>query len=112
ELAKSDIFAMTSQSEGLSIALLEAMYLGNAPISTLAGGGVREIIDDGKNGLLFEFGDQQALAAILLKLYLELEWRRQIADTARKSVAEKYSATRIEQEMVTFCRQTIAKQPR
>ena len=112
ELAKSDLFVMTSQSEGLSIALLEAMYLGNTPVSTLAGGGVREIIDEGKNGFLFEFGDQQALASILLKLYLEPEWRRLIAGEARRSVAEKYSATRIEQEIVTFCRHTIEKQPR
>ena len=37
-LAASDIFAVTSTNEGLPNALLEAMYLGNAPISTRAGG--------------------------------------------------------------------------
>jgi glycosyltransferase involved in cell wall biosynthesis len=112
ELAKSDVFAMTSESEGLSIALLEAMYLGNAPVSTFAGGGVTEIISDGINGHLFKYGDETALASIFLKLYLEPDYRRQIGEAARKSVAEKYSAARIEQQIVNFCRETIAKQPR
>ena len=108
ELARSDVFAMTSESEGLSIALLEAMYLGNAPVSTYAGGGVTEIIDDGKNGLLFEYGDEKALASHLLKLYLEPEYRRRIADAARQSVAERYSAARVEREIVAFCKEAQA----
>ncbi|NTW51422.1 MAG: glycosyltransferase [Chlorobiaceae bacterium] len=112
ELAGSDVFAMTSVSEGLSIALLEAMYLGNAPVSTLAGGGVTEIITDSVNGRLVGYGDENALADIFLKFYLEPDYRRQISEAARLSVAEKYSAACIEQQMVTFCRQTIAKQPR
>ena len=37
-LKKSDLFTLTSIVEGLSIALLEAMYLGIAPLSTYAGG--------------------------------------------------------------------------
>jgi glycosyltransferase involved in cell wall biosynthesis len=108
DLGYSDVFAMTSESEGLSIALLEAMYLGNAPVSTYAGGGVIEIIDDGKNGLLFEYGDEKALASHLLKLYLEPEYRRKIADAARKSVAERYSAERVEREIVEFCKEVQA----
>jgi len=108
DLARSDVFAMTSESEGISIALLEAMYLGNAPISTYAGGGVTEIVEDGVNGLLFEHGDEHALADHLLKLYREPKWRRQIANAARKSVSKKYSATRVEQEIVAFSQSLVA----
>lgn len=103
DLARSDVFAVTSESEGISIALLEAIYLGNAPVSTYAGGGVTEVIDDGLNGLLFEHGDEQALASHFLKLYREPELRKQIASAARHSVSEKYSANRVEQEIVAFC---------
>lgn len=108
DLAYSDVFAMTSESEGLSIALLEAMYLGNVPISTYAGGGVTEIIDNGKNGLLFEYGDEKVLASHLLKLYLEPGYRRRIAKAARKSVLERYSGERVEREIVEFCEEVQA----
>lgn len=108
DLARSDVFVMTSESEGLSIALLEAMYLGNAPVSTYAGGGVTEIVTNGINGLLFDYGDENALANHLLKLYLEPEFRRQIASEARKSVSERYSAARIEREVTTFCNEVKA----
>jgi len=105
DLARSDVFAVTSESEGISIALLEAMYLGNAPVSTYAGGGVTDIITDGENGLLFEHGDEQALASHLLKLYREPDYQRNIANAAQRSVAEKYSADRIEQEVLAFCQE-------
>lgn len=109
DLARSDVFTITSQSEGISIALLEAMYLGNAPVSTYAGGGVTDIIDDGENGLLFEHGDEQTLASHLLKLYREPEWRKRLASAAQKSVAEKYSAPRVEQEVLAFCNNVRVK---
>jgi glycosyltransferase involved in cell wall biosynthesis len=108
DLAKSDVFAMTSESEGLSIALLEAMYLGNAPVSTYAGGGVTEIITDEQNGLLFEYGDDKALANHFMKLYLDPEWRQKIGKAAHTSVSERYSANRIEQEIVAFCKEIKA----
>ena len=108
-LARSSVFVMTSESEGLSIALLEAMYLGNAPVSTHAGGGVSEIISNGKNGLLFDCGDKTALAAILRKLYLEPDYRRHITETAKKSVAEKYSVENVMLEMTAFCHETLMR---
>lgn len=103
DLARSDVFAMTSKYEGLSISLLEAMYLGNAPVSTYGGGGVTDIITDGQNGLLFEYGDEKALSNHFLKLYLEPQWRRQISRAAHRSVSDRYSATCIEKEIVEFC---------
>lgn len=54
------------------------MYLGNAPVSFFAGGGVTEIITDGHNGLLFEYGDDEALANHFIKLYIDPEWRQMI----------------------------------
>ncbi|NTU92110.1 MAG: glycosyltransferase [Chlorobiaceae bacterium] len=105
ELVKSDVFVMTSVTEGLSIALLEAMYLGNAPISTLAGGGVMEIIENGYNGFLIQNGDEIALASLLLKFNLEPDLRQRIAESAWKSVAHKYAAERITREIADFCQE-------
>lgn len=50
-LAFSDYFVLSSLWEGLPISLIEAMSMGVIPICTPAGG-VVNVIDDGKNGLL------------------------------------------------------------
>ena len=108
-LAGSDVFVVTSESEGLSIALIEAIYLGNLPVSTYAGGGVRDIITNDKNGLLFNNGDETALAVILRKLYLEPEYRQQIAKAAKNTITNKYSNERVIYEMTEFCHKILDK---
>ena len=50
-LAFSDYFLLSSNWEGLPLAMLEAMSMGCIPISTPAGG-VVDVIKDGENGLL------------------------------------------------------------
>jgi len=106
-LASSDVFVMTSQSEGLSTALVEAMYLRNAPVSTYGGGGVGEIITDGENGFLFNHGDEETLASVLRKLYLEPGLRHRMAEAAQESVRERYSAEKVKEEMTAFCQQVM-----
>ncbi len=59
-----DVFTLPSETEGLSIALLEAAASG-LPIVTTAVGGSPEIIHDGKTGLLVPPGDPEALATAL-----------------------------------------------
>lgn len=103
-LISSDIFASTSISEGLSIALLEAMYLGNAPVSTLAGGGVTEIIHDGINGFLLNYGDQSTLVSILQKLSDNPGLLETMSQKASETVAERYCMQKIIAEIIDFCR--------
>lgn len=59
----SAVFVMSSDYEGMSNALIEALALGLPVISTdHAGGGAKELIIDGFNGLLVPVGDEKALA--------------------------------------------------
>lgn len=104
-LIKSDIFASTSISEGLSIALLEAMYLGNAPVTTLAGGGVTEIIHNEYNGFLLEYGDEVALASILQKLDNNPALLNKVSQRASETVSERYNMQKITAEIIDFCHQ-------
>jgi glycosyltransferase involved in cell wall biosynthesis len=105
-LAVSDIFAVTSTSEGLPNALLEAMYLGNAPVSTRAGG-VDEVIDHGYNGLLLDYGDTAALANALNTLCCQSpELRKTFALKAQYRIVERFSVDRMSWEILDFCRQS------
>lgn len=59
---KSTLFVMTSDSEGMPNALLEAMSLGLCVISTdCPCGGPAELIENGKNGYLIPVRDEEAL---------------------------------------------------
>jgi len=63
----SDIFLLPSHSEGLPIALLEAMATGNCVITSKVGG-IPAIVIDGQNGFLIEPGDVDKLAELLKKV--------------------------------------------
>lgn len=100
-LAASDVFAMTSTNEGISNALLEAMYLGNAPISTRAGGS-EEVISDGENGFLVDYGDEESFADILEKLFKNPDLRKQIAVNAAKQVQQRFTLSAMEKKICGF----------
>ncbi|NTV06133.1 MAG: glycosyltransferase [Chlorobiaceae bacterium] len=108
-LQQSDVFTLSSMSEGLSIALLEAMYLGIAPISTNAGG-VKEVIHDGENGFLLQYGDEEKLAALLAKLYRNPELRTEIAKKAYETVKPMFSLDKLQHEIVSFCKTISSNQ--
>ncbi|MFT3668890.1 MAG: glycosyltransferase [Pseudoxanthomonas sp.] len=66
-LTGMDVFALSSASEGYSIALLEACAAG-LPIVATDVGGNREIVRDGINGRLVPAADVAALATALIAL--------------------------------------------
>jgi len=103
-LAASDVFAMTSRNEGISNALIEAMYLENAVISTVAGG-VNEIISSGENGHLVDYGDVPALGGSLEEFYENEGERKRLAAAARGTVSDRFSVERMKEEIVSFCKE-------
>jgi glycosyltransferase involved in cell wall biosynthesis len=64
-LAESGFFVSSSQSEGISLTLLEAMAVG-LPVVTTAVGGNPEIVLDGQTGRLVPAGDPAALARAIV----------------------------------------------
>jgi glycosyltransferase involved in cell wall biosynthesis len=77
-----DLFALSSEFEGLPIALLEAMYCRRAAVVTGVGG-VREALDDGKEGIVVPPNDPDALAQGLLRLIDDEELRYSLGERAR-----------------------------
>jgi glycosyltransferase involved in cell wall biosynthesis len=66
-LALMDVFALTSESEGMPLAILEA-WAASKPVVASRVGGVPELIVDGLTGLLFEPGDDAHLAQQLQQI--------------------------------------------
>ncbi len=67
-LAKAAAFALSSAWEGLGLVVIEALALGTPVVSTDCPSGPAEILDDGRYGELVPVGDDQAMAAGLLKV--------------------------------------------
>ncbi|MGB7409419.1 MAG: glycosyltransferase [Pontixanthobacter sp.] len=95
-LAASDILLAPSETapDGDSDApvntLKEAMATG-APVIGSRHGGIPEIIDHGKNGLLFDEGDAEGLAACIRKLASDPELRAAMGREGRKTVERSHS---------------------
>ena len=54
-------------------------------------GGMKEIIEDGINGMLVPSDDSRALADCLAKLYENEEMRRRLGRNARATIEERFS---------------------
>jgi len=92
---KSALFVLSSDTEGMPNALLEAMALGLACISTdCPCGGPRMLIRDGQNGILIPVGDVDALEKAMSKLLSEPELADCLGREAEK-VKEQYAPEKI-----------------
>lgn len=85
-----DIFMMSSSFEGLPIALLEAMSMNCAIVSTKAGG-VVEVVRHEQEGFLCETGDDEALGEAVLKLIRNSETLELFQEKARRRIEESFS---------------------
>ncbi|MBZ9729067.1 glycosyltransferase [Salegentibacter sp. JZCK2] len=93
-----DIFMMASSFEGLPIALLEAMSMECAVVSTDAGG-IKEVIRDGKDGLTCPVDEWEQLANKVQILLDEPESLKKYKLAARKRVIELFSLQRMVKEL-------------
>ena len=85
----ASIFVLPSKCEGMPNALIEAMSLGLAVISTdCPCGGPADLIENGENGILIPVDDKNALTESLRKLMNDEEYRKQLATQAAK-ITEK-----------------------
>ncbi len=84
-----DVFAMPSRTDSFGIVYLEAWANGK-PVVAAAAGGVPEVVEHGKTGLLNAFGDLPALANSLASLIYNPDYAHQLGEAGRNLVDRGY----------------------
>lgn len=85
-----DIFVNTSIHEGMPMSILESMACGVLPVCTSVGG-LKEIIEHSKNGMLVELNDTDALADIFVYLKNNTITRKKLGSAARSQIINNYN---------------------
>lgn len=87
-LAGADIFIHSSDGEGCSNVILEAMYMGLTIVTTNTGGNL-EILDD--NAITFSYQDYQALYKAISTLINDEKLRKEIGKKSNSIVKERFT---------------------
>lgn len=85
-----DINTLTSLSESFPYAILEGSLFKKATVSSNVGG-ISDLIENGKNGFLFEPGDYKSLADILLTLVKDSSLRKEMGEKIYEKASTYFS---------------------
>lgn len=89
-LSALDIFVMPSFAETFGLVLIEAMAMGLPVVSTKAGG-VPDIVEEGRTGLLVPPGDAGQLSSAILKIVSDKKFAGQLGTEARTKALRRYN---------------------
>lgn len=109
-LKAMDIFMMSSEFEGLPIALLEAMSMECLPASTAAGG-IPELVKHKENGLLVPVDAPLQLVGALAEILKSPERIKELGKAARKTVETSFSMRQMVNDLETIYTQLINQKP-
>ena len=102
-LHAADVFAFPSLSEGFGIALAEAMWVGVAAVGSRSGG-IVEVLDDGRAGLLVDPESVDALADAIGDLLADLPLRHRTRDAGRDHARANFDPARYVDRLLTLYR--------
>jgi len=86
----ADLYVIASRFEGTPLSLLEAVF-NRVPVIGSDVGGVNAIIEDGRNGVLFEHGDTGALSSAVKEILLDEGLRERYVEEALKTYEQRYT---------------------
>jgi len=107
-LASSDVFTLSSRSEGLPVSILEAMAAG-LPVVATDVGGVAEAVVDGETGLLVPAGNPQALTDALERLLRDEALRHRLGAAGRERALREFHVPSFRHAHLELYRRALAQ---
>lgn len=108
-LGQMDLLVQASHYEGLGIAIQEAMATG-VPVVASEIGGIPELIEQGKTGVMFPVGNIRILADEIIRMInLDMSERNQMIRRARESVEARFSKAAVVNQLSDLYLRTFEK---
>lgn len=105
-LPQLDVFVLPSLSEGLSLAILEAMAV-RVPSVVTAVGGSPEIITSGVDGILVQPADPNGLYESICPLVKDTAYREGLAKAAQETVFRRFTLRRLVEETTNLYKKAL-----
>ena len=106
-MKEADIFVLSSKSEGLPVAMLEAMAAGSIVVSTRVGA-VPGVIRHRDTGFLVDPEDPAALATLLEEVVRRLHELSHVSDAARQLIEKRYNFENTLSEYMALYQQALS----
>ncbi|ABE29697.1 glycosyl transferases group 1 family protein [Paraburkholderia xenovorans LB400] len=107
-IRQAELLVLSSRYEGFGMVLGEAMALGTPVLSADCPTGPRDLLEDGKAGLLVPVGDVDAMARAIERLLTDTELRRSLVQAALQKI-ETFTPARANQRMLELAANISAK---
>lgn len=107
----ADVFVLPSVREGLPNALLEAMACGVACVATRLEGVTDDVIEDGRNGVLFNPDDVTGLARALKRLIEDPAEAARLGCEARLTIEARYGLDQVARQYLAAYRELQGMRP-
>jgi glycosyltransferase involved in cell wall biosynthesis len=91
-LGAMDVFVLSSDFEGNPLSVMEAMAAG-LPVASTAAGGVPDLFENGREGLIVQPGDVQGLSNAMTLLSRNRELRQFLGMAAARRAREKFDVS-------------------
>jgi glycosyltransferase involved in cell wall biosynthesis len=93
-LTAADVFVLPSVSEGMPVALLEALGMGVAVVASNLTG-IADVVEDGRHGLLTTPGKPDSLAHAVIRFLEDDALRADLSESGKQLVRQEYTVDRM-----------------
>ena len=113
EAAQQDVFVLPTHTEGVPVAMIEAMGAGLVPVVSDIASGVREVVASGVHGITPPVGDTTAFADAIRALHADRDRLERMSAAARAHVVARYDVReRVRAYQELFARHHEFRRPR
>jgi glycosyltransferase involved in cell wall biosynthesis len=106
--ADLDVVALTSKNEGSPVALIEAMAAAR-PVVAADVGGVADVVDSGRTGIVVEPGEAAAMASAIVGLLADPAMAVRLGAAAREHATRTYGSERLVRDIDHLYRRLLAE---